>query len=175
MPSSRTYDADTSNSRSTSRGDVPRRGVRVAMRVGVGSRCREELGGGHLLGGCGTQGHGGLREVAAVADLPLVMGFDQHGPGQPYWRLRVREHPTTSVRRLISLCSRSSGLVDQSLFQWLGGKLVKASRSSAASPTMTSSLGTGVPASRRSCSAAHAHGPRRLGEDGADGCGDHLG
>jgi hypothetical protein len=33
--------------------------------------------------------------------------------------------PTTSVRRLISLLSRSKGLVDQIFFQWLGGNEVK--------------------------------------------------
>ena len=36
--------------------------------------------------------------------------------------------PTTSVRRLTSLLSRSSGLVDQIFFQWLTGKPVNARR-----------------------------------------------
>ena len=35
--------------------------------------------------------------------------------------------PTTSVRRLTSLLSRSSGLVDQIFFQWAAGNPVKAS------------------------------------------------
>jgi hypothetical protein len=28
------------------------------------------------------QGHGAFGEVAAVADLPLVVGFDEHGAGE---------------------------------------------------------------------------------------------
>jgi len=63
------------------------------VRVSVGSLCRHELGWCHLLGGLGEQGHGAFGEVAAVADLPLVMGFDQHRAGQPQQRLRVGEHP----------------------------------------------------------------------------------
>jgi hypothetical protein len=54
-------------------GDVPRRGVRAtAVRVSVGSLCRHELGGRHLPGPLGEQGHGALGEVAAVAGLPFV-------------------------------------------------------------------------------------------------------
>ena len=41
--------------------------------------------------------------------------------------------PTTSVRRLISLFSRSRGLVDQIFFQWATGKAAKASSSGSAS------------------------------------------
>jgi len=39
----------------------------------------------HLLVGrwwCGEQGHGGFAEVAAVAGLPFVVGFDENGAGQ---------------------------------------------------------------------------------------------
>ena len=41
--------------------------------------------------------------------------------------------PTTRARRLISLLTRSSGLVDHTLGQWLRGKAVKASTSVLAS------------------------------------------
>jgi hypothetical protein len=53
------------------------------------------------------------------------------------------------------LFSRSSGLVDQSFFQWLTGKEVKASNSSALSRSMVSSLGNwrpNIPAITSSCS-----------------------
>jgi hypothetical protein len=43
--------------------------------------------------------------------------------------------PTTRARRLISLLTRSSGLVDRTLGQWLRGKAVKASTSVFASST----------------------------------------
>ena len=125
------------------RGDVPRCGVRAECRAGSAlvSLCRHELGGRHLLGRSREERHGAFREVAAVADLPLVMGLDQDRPGQPQQGLGVGEDPTTSVRRLISLLSRSKGLVDQTFLQWLGGNEVKASRSGAASRSMRSSLG----------------------------------
>ena len=44
-------------------------------------------------GGCGRVqcGHGGFREVAAVGDLPFVVGFDQHTGGQTQQRLGVGE------------------------------------------------------------------------------------
>jgi hypothetical protein len=51
-------------------------------------------GGGHPLLWCGggEQGHGGFGEVAAVAGLPLVVGFDEHGAGQAQQRVGVGEH-----------------------------------------------------------------------------------
>jgi hypothetical protein len=45
----------------------------------------------------------------------------------------LRKMPTTSVRRLISLFSRSSGLLDQICRQWATGKAVKARMSGPAS------------------------------------------
>jgi len=49
--------------------------------------------GGVAGGGCGWVqcGHGGFREVAAVGDLPLVVGFDEHTGGQAQQRLGVGE------------------------------------------------------------------------------------
>jgi hypothetical protein len=46
----------------------------------VGSLCRHKLGWCHLPGRRGEQGHGPFRLVAAVADLPFVVGLDQHRP-----------------------------------------------------------------------------------------------
>ena len=63
------------------------------MRVSVGSLCRHELGWGHLLAGWGELGHGALREIAAVADLPFVVGLDQDRPGEAEQRLGVGEDP----------------------------------------------------------------------------------
>ena len=91
-----------------------------------------------------------LLEVAAVADLPLIMGFDQDRPGQAQQGVGVGEHAHDVGAPLDLLVEPLKGLVDQTFFQWLGGKLVKASRSSALSRSMASSLaGTGVRASRR--------------------------
>jgi hypothetical protein len=83
-----------------------------------------------------------LGEIAAVADLPFVLRLDQHRAGQPKQGGGVGEVPTsgrcpqrtTSVRRLISLFSRSRGLVDQIFFQWPIGKAVKASSEPPTSP-----------------------------------------
>jgi hypothetical protein len=47
----------------------------------LGSLCRHKLSWRHLLGDRGEQGHGALGEVAAVADLPFIMGLDQDRPG----------------------------------------------------------------------------------------------
>src|SRR3712207_7004385 len=49
--------------------------------------------------------------------------------------------PTTRARRLISLLTRSSGLVDQIFGQWLRGKVVNASTSAFASSISGSILG----------------------------------
>ena len=79
------------------------------------------------------------------------------------------------MRRLVSLFSRSSGLVDQIFFQWLTGKPVKGEKvvggvaehgqpadiGGPGMPTMTSSWGM------------HMFGVG-LGEDCAVGGGDHL-
>ena len=107
----------------------------------MGSLCRQELGWRHLLGRLGEQGHGAFGEVAAVADLPLVVGLNQHGPGQPEQRLGVGEHPDHVGVALDLLVEPLQGLVDQIFFQWLGGKEVKASSSGAASRSIASSLG----------------------------------
>jgi hypothetical protein len=50
-----------------------------------GGSCRSPRCGGSRGGGLGRveQGHGGLRQVAAVGDLPLVVGLDEHARGQP--------------------------------------------------------------------------------------------
>jgi hypothetical protein len=56
---------------------------------------------------------------------------------------------------LISLFKRSSGLVDQTFFQWLGGNEAKANSSSALSRSIVSSLGNcrpSIPAIMSSCS-----------------------
>jgi len=62
--------------------------------------------------------------------------------------------PTAAERRLISLLSRSSGLVDQIFFQCGTGKSAKAVMSAAASCSMDSTLGSwrpSVPAMVSSC------------------------
>jgi hypothetical protein len=63
------------------------------------------------------QGHGAFGEVAAVAHLPFVVGLDADRAGQPERAAGLGKTPTTSVRRLISLFSRSSGLVDHTFDQ----------------------------------------------------------
>lgn len=73
------------------------------------------------------------------------MGFGQDGAGEPEQGGGVGKTPTTSVRRLISLFSRSSGLVDQIFFQWLTGKAAKAVTSPAASRSIVSTLGNCQP------------------------------
>src|SRR5215217_4260608 len=78
--------------------------------------------------------------------------------------------PTTSVRRLISLLSRSIGLVDQTFFQWLTGNEVKASSFSALLRNMISSLGNWRPSMSGDHVQLLAHMVGvRLGEDRADG------
>src|SRR4051812_1503126 len=70
-------------------------------------------------GGRGDEhgGRAGLGEVAPVGGLPFVVGFNEHGSGEPAVAGRVGMMPGMSVRRLISLFNRSCGLVDQSFFQ----------------------------------------------------------
>lgn len=56
-----------------------------------------EFGDGYLFAGFAVVGadlgHRVLGEVAAVGDLPFVVGFNQHRAGQAQQRLRVREDP----------------------------------------------------------------------------------
>ena len=70
------------------------------------------------------------------------MGFDEHGGGQAGDRGVVGKIPTTFVRRLSSLFSRSSGLVLHNLRQWATGNAAKAVRSSRASASMVATLST---------------------------------
>ncbi len=92
--------------------------------------------------------------------------------------------PTTSVRRLISLFSRSSGLVDQIFFQWPIGKLLPvADREGGEGEQVV----LGLPQHRldlQKLTAEHAGDDVELGahvlgvglgEDRPDGGGDHLG
>jgi hypothetical protein len=66
--------------------------------------------------------------------------------------------------------------VDRTFFQWLTGKEVKASRSSAASRSMTSSLGDWRPSiPGDDVELVVDMGGVRLGEAGPDGRGDHPG
>ena len=53
----------------------------------------------------------GFGKVAFVGDLPLVVDFDQHRAGSRSSEAGLGKTPTTSVRRLTSLLSRSSGFV----------------------------------------------------------------
>jgi hypothetical protein len=69
------------------------------------------------------------------------VGFDEDRAGQPQQRGQFMKTPTTSVQRLISLLSRSSGLVDQIFFQCGTGKSANAVMSAAASRSMDSTLG----------------------------------
>ena len=69
------------------------------------------------------------------------MGFDEHGGGQAGDRGVVGKIPTTFVRRLSSLFSRSSGLVLHSLRQWATGTCRKAVRSSLASTSSAATAG----------------------------------
>jgi hypothetical protein len=78
---------------------------------------------------CGEGGHGALGQVAVVADLPFVVGLDEDGAGQARSAAGLGNRRTTSVRRLISLFSRSSGLVLRIFFQCATGNAAKASSS----------------------------------------------
>src|SRR5512144_392243 len=83
--------------------------------------------------------------------------------------------PTTSVRRLISLWRRSNGLVLQIFLQCASGKSANAVRSALASRSMPATAGNLL--SSRAATVSTWSRTRRggLGEDGADGGGDHLG
>jgi hypothetical protein len=65
-------------------------------------------GGVDLLGGWGEQGgHGALGQVAAVGDLPVIVDLGEHRADQADDGAVVAKTPTTLVRRLISLLTRS--------------------------------------------------------------------
>src|SRR5215207_4939535 len=67
--------------------------------------------------------------------------------------------PTTFVLRLISLLTRSNGLVDQILVQWAAGKLAKAVRSALASASILATAGNlaaSMAATLSSCSMTSA-------------------
>jgi hypothetical protein len=57
--------------------------------------------------------HGAFREAASFAAIPLVVLLDQTDPARRSRAAGLGNTPTTSVRRLISLITRSSGFVDQ--------------------------------------------------------------
>lgn len=83
--------------------------------------------------------HRALGEVAPVGDCPFVVDLEQepHRPSRST-AASFGKMPTTSVRRSISLLTRSSGLVDQILRQWPTGKAVNAVTSSFACSTQAS-------------------------------------
>src|SRR5829696_6877674 len=64
-------------------------------------------------------GHGGFGEVAAVGDLPFVVHVGQHSADEGMTAGSLGKIPTTRARRLISLFTRSRGLVDQI---WASGR-----------------------------------------------------
>ena len=77
------------------------------------------------------------------------MGIDQDRSGQPQHGGIIGKIPTTFVLRLISLSTRSSGLVDQCMVQCEGGKDAKAIRSPRASANIDATvviLGTSMAA-----------------------------
>jgi hypothetical protein len=85
-------------------GGVPPYGVSDLRRVAVNglgsdyavSRAGAATSFGVLAGGASSATEP-LEQVAAFADLPFVVGFDQHGVGQPEQGLGVGEDPATSV------------------------------------------------------------------------------
>jgi hypothetical protein len=81
--------------------------------------------------------------------------------------------PTTRARRLISLLTRSSGLVDHTLGQWLRGKAVKASASVFASSISGPIFGKAAASWSRTLSQVAATGGVGLGEDRPE-YGDHV-
>ena len=125
---------------------------------------------------CGELGHGALGEVAAVgATCHSSWASTRTAPARRSRASGLGKTPTTSVRRLTSLLSRSSGLVDQIFFQCATGKAVKASRSSLGAAQHLLDLGQLL--------AEHRGDHLELlvdvlgvglGEDRADRRGDHL-
>jgi hypothetical protein len=80
-------------------------------------------------------------EVAVWEDDPFVVEFGEDRGGEAEDGFRVREDWTTSVRRLISRFSRSSGLVDWISFQCWCGRSANAVRSSFASSSISLTSG----------------------------------
>ena len=68
------------------------------------------------------QRHGAFGEVAAVAGLPFVVDVGEHGADEADHGGFVGEDAHDAGAALDSLLSRSSGLVDQILVQWAGGR-----------------------------------------------------
>ena len=120
----------------------------------------------------GEQGYGSFGQVAAFADLPFVMGFDEHGAARRSRASGLGRTPT-SVRRLISLLT-DSGLVLQIFSQWLTGKPVNAVTSTAASRSTTHDGMPSAPHGGDDAELLADLGRAWLGEDGPDGRGDHL-
>ena len=86
------------------------------------------------------------------------------------------EMPTTRARRLISLFTRSSGLVDQIFDQCDRGNAVKARTSVFASSISGPIFGNDLASwSRTSSQVAATVSASGLGEDGAEHRGDHVG
>ena len=81
---------------------------------------------GFIMVARGEERHGGFGEVAALRDLPFVVGLEHDGGDESETAASLGKIPTTLVRRLISPLSRSSGFVDQILRQCASGKPVNA-------------------------------------------------
>jgi hypothetical protein len=72
--------------------------ARLCRRLGRGERWFLDLSGclgwlSSVDGWCVQFGHGGFGQVAAVADLPLFVGLDEHGADETGDGLRVGEDP----------------------------------------------------------------------------------
>ena len=80
-------------------------------------------------------------EVAAVGAVPFVVLLDQHVPGEAEQRGGVRERADDVVARLISLLTRSRGLVDQMCRRRGYGNSANASRSFRAVSSMPAIFG----------------------------------
>ena len=121
------------------------------------------------------QRHGSFGEVAAFAGLPLVVHVGEHAPTRRMTAASLGKIPTTRERRLISLLTRSSGLVDQILRQCARGKPVNARTSALASSISGPILGNDVASwSRTSSQVALTAAGVGLGEDRAEHGGDHV-
>ena len=92
-----------------------------------------DCGDGSSIAGWVDLGHGGLGEVAAVGDLPFVVDVGQDRADEADDGGFVREDADDAGSRLISLLTRSKGLVDQIFAQCGRGKAVNASTSAFAS------------------------------------------
>ena len=98
------------------------------------------------------------REIAPL-QLPLVVLLEQERADEPDDRGSLGKMPTTSVRRLISALSLSSGLVEAICLRCARGKSMNASTSFSASSSMRRELrqlrakviGDDVPLLARAC------------------------